>query len=346
MAAVVDLRSDTVTRPSNGMRAAMAAAEVADDMLDGDPTTARLQRQIAALLDKEAALFFPSGVMANQAALAVLGTPGTEVLFEQDSHVFHFEEGAVGAHLVGLQMRPVPTADGALTVDVLERSFRVASRFTPRDSVLVIENTHLMSGGRVMDTKTTRGLVELAHARGLRVHLDGARLWHAAAALGNEPTDLCAGVDTVMISLSKGLGAPAGSILAGSQADMDKAWRVRRRLGGGMRQTGVLAAAALYALDEHRDDFAADHRRARQLAAVVCECAGLRAQEPETNIVLVDVEGGAAATEALLDALEGEGVRLIRFGPMRVRAVFHRDVDDEGLARAISALRAWSGSPG
>lgn len=338
----VDLRSDTVTRPSAGMRSAMAEAVVADDMLDGDPTTQRLQTRVADLLGMEAALFFPSGVMANQTALAVLGRPGTEVLFERDSHVFHFEEGAVGAQLLGLQLRPVATTDGTLTPDILEAAFRVESRFTPLDSVLVLENTHLMSGGRVLDPKAMAALVGTARERGLSIHLDGARLWHAAAALGTGLDELCVGADTVMVALSKGLGAPAGSILAGSAATMERAWRVRRRLGGGMRQTGVLAAAALYALDHHMDDFAADHRRAARFADAVNQMPGLSAATPETNIVLVDVAGDRSGAEEALSGLEVRGVRLIRFGATRIRAVFHRDVADPGLELAITALRDWS----
>ena len=322
------------------MRRVMAEAPVGDDVLDGDPTTARLETVAADLLGMERALFLPSGVMGNQIALALLARPATEVLLDADAHVFHFEEGAQGAQFLGLQLRPVPSEDGVLDAESLRGALRVQSRFTPEASVLVIENTHLMSGGRVLDVPGHRDLVRAAREAGLRVHLDGARLWNAATATGAAPAELCAGCDTVMVSLSKGLGAPVGSLLAGSEDGMERAWRLRRRWGGGMRQSGVLAAAALHALHHHREDIARDHERARRFAQRMGGLPGLSARSPETNIVLVDVEAGADAAVALLADLETRGVRLIRFGAARVRAVFHRDVDDADVERACDAVAA------
>ncbi len=332
-----------MTRPCPGMREAMARAVVGDAVLDGDPTTEVLEERVATLLGKEAGLFFPSGIMANQAALAALGVPGTEVLLEESSHVFHYEEGAVGAHLVGMQLRTIPTPDGRLTPNRLSEALRVPSRFTPLASVLVVENTHLASGGGVMPSRTMKALSEAAARNGLRVHLDGARLWNASVATGEPLSALAAGADTVMVSFSKGLGAPVGSVLAGSRTVLETAWRVRRRLGGGMRQTGMLAAAALYALDHHLDDLARDHARAERFAEEAGLVPGLRARPPESNIVLVDVEDGPEAALELLDEMERRDVRLIRFGKARVRAVFHRDVTDQDLDRAIEGLRAVCG---
>lgn len=333
----VDLRSDTVTRPTPAMRRAMAEAEVADDLLDGDPTTRRLEARVADLLGKERALFFPSGVMANQAALAVLAEPGTEIVVEAGAHVFHYEEGAA-ARLSGLQLRPVPTADGLLTAEAVRSAIRPDSPYVLRTSAVALENTHLASGGRIHPLAEQRQIRAVAEDRGLPVHLDGARLWHAAAATGVEPAELAEPADTVMVSLSKGLGAPVGSVLAGPASVIGEAWRIRRRFGGGMRQSGVLAAAGLHALERHRGRLEEDHGNARRLARGVAGIPGLDAAEPETNIVFVDMEEGGPDPERIVGFLEESGVRLIHFGPGRLRAVTHRDVDEAGIDRAVAAL--------
>jgi len=336
-APVVDLRSDTVTRPTREMRAAIAEAEVADDLLDGDPTTRRLEARVAELLGKERALFFPSGVMANQAALAVLAEPGTEVVLEAGAHIFHYEEGAA-ARLSGVQLRPVPTPDGLLTAGAVRSAIRPPSPYVIRTSAVVLENTHLSSGGRVHPLDEQRRIRSVAAERGLPIHLDGARLWHAAVATGAGLADLAEPADTVMVSLSKGLGAPVGSVLAGPGEVIEAAWRVRRRFGGGMRQTGVLAAAGLHALGHHLDRLGADHDNARRLARGVAEIPGIDAAAPETNIVFVEITGEGIDGDVVLGALEDRGVLLIRFGPRRLRAVTHRDVDAAGIDRAVEAL--------
>lgn len=333
----MDLRSDTVTRPTPAMRAAIAEAEVADDLLDGDPTTRRLEERVAGILGKERALFFPSGVMANQAALAVLAKPGTEVVLEAGAHIFHYEEGAA-ARLSGIQLRPVPTSDGLLKAPDVRSAIRPASPYVIRTSAVALENTHLNSGGRVHPLDEQRRIRSVASESGLPVHLDGARLWHAAVATGTDLRELAEPADTVMVSLSKGLGAPAGSVLAGPGEAIEAAWRVRRRFGGGMRQTGVLAAAGLHALDHHLERLGEDHENARRLARGAARIPGIDAAEPETNIVFVEISSDEIDPDAVLGALEERGVLLIRFGPRRLRAVTHRDVDAAGIDRAVDAL--------
>lgn len=336
----VDLRSDTVTRPTPAMRQAMAAAEVGDDTLGDDPTVRALEERVADLLGKEAALFFPSGVMANQTALAVLGEWGTEVVVEGGAHLFHFEEGA-GAALKGLQLHPVPTDDGVLRPEHLERAVRSGSRYQPRTSLVCIENTHLASGGRVISPEQIEALAVAARDRGLPVHMDGARLWHAAAAANRPLTDFTAPVDTVMVCLSKGLGAPVGSLLAGPAAVMEEGWRVRRRFGGGMRQSGVLAAAGLHALEHHRDELSATHEATFRLAAAFEALPGFRVVAPETNVLLVDAEPEGPQISELLRFLRFHRILMLEFGPRRLRAVMHRDVDSPAMVRVLDALARW-----
>ena len=334
---IVDLRSDTVTRPTEGMRRAMMAAEVGDMVLGDDPTVERLESRMADLLGQERALFFPSGVMANQAALLVLAPPGTEAVIDADGHILNYEEAAAAA-LGGIQLRAVPTRDGLLCADRVREAIRPRSPYVVQTSVVCLENTHNSAGGRVLSVEQMRAVVGVARERGVAVHLDGARLPNAAVAAGVEMRAWAAQADTVMVALSKGLGAPVGSILAAGAALMERAVRVRRRLGGGMRQAGILAAAALYGLERHYDALAEDHRRAARLAQLAAELDGVSVVRPETNIVMLDLE--TAEVEAVLEGLRKEGVWMTRFGPRRLRAVLHRDVDDAGVERAGGALGA------
>ncbi len=333
----VDLRSDTVTRPSAGMREAIARAPVGDDVLGDDVTTRELQDRLAELLGKPAALFFPSGIQANQTALVLLGRPGTELGVEAHAHIVEYEESAAAA-LGGLQIRPIPTADGLLTLEVVEPAVNFHDPFRPRTSVVSVENTHLSSGGRVLPLEHVREIGSFARRTGIGLHLDGARLWNAAAASGASVSELAAPADTVMVSLSKGLGAPIGSVLALSDARVDEAWRIRRRLGGAMRQVGLLAAAALYALDHNLDRIAEDHARAGALRSGVAQIDGLTSKAPETNIVFIDVDPRLATAAALIEEVSRHGVRFSLFGSQRLRAVTHLDVDDEGVSRAVTAL--------
>ncbi len=334
---MIDLRSDTVTRPTPAMREAIAHAPVGDDCFGEDPTVRELEATIAGLLGTERALFFPSGIMANQAGILAQGEPGTEVLAEARAHLLHYEEGSVAAH-GGMTLRAIPTASGLLTPDDVAAAIRPESPFHPRVSLLALENTHLDSGGRVMGAAAVAEVAEVAREAGLRVHVDGARLWNAAVGAGCSPAELVAPVDTVMTSLSKGLGAPVGSMLAGSEETIGRAWRIRRRLGGQMRQVGLLAAAALHALDGYRDRLGADHRRAAALAEGARTIRGVRVTSPETNIVMIEVSGTGMQPTEILAGLDRRGVRMVPFGPTRIRAVLHREIDDAGIEAAVEAL--------
>ncbi|MGM0669548.1 MAG: threonine aldolase family protein [Gemmatimonadota bacterium] len=336
-APLVDLRSDTVTRPTPAMREAMAGAEVGDDVLDHDPTTLALEEKVAGLLGKERALFFPSGIQANQTALAVHGRPGTEVICEAGAHIFNYEEAA-GAALSGLQLVPVSTADGLLTPELVRGAIRPPSPYAPVTALVELENTHNSAGGKILPQSDAEAISEVAREAGLPVHLDGARLWHGSVATGMSPRELASVADTVMVCMSKGLGAPVGSLLAGPEALMEKAWRVRRRLGGGMRQSGILAAAGIYALDHNLERLAQDHRRARALAKGARGMEGLSVEEPDTNIVMLDIRLSGVTPRGLLSHMAEEGVLMVPFGPTRIRAVTHMEVDDEGIRRALGAL--------
>jgi threonine aldolase len=335
---VVDLRSDTVTRPGQAMREAMLRAEVGDDVLDHDPTTLALETRVAEILGKEKALFFPSGVQANQTALAVHGRPGTEAICEAGAHIFNYEEAA-GSALSGLQLHPVSAPGGLLTPDLVQEAIRPDSPYVPATSLIALENTHNSAGGKILPLDMGLTIRAVAQEAGLPIHLDGARLWHASVATG-EPVERLASVgDTVMVCLSKGLGAPVGSLLAGPGEFMERAWRVRRRLGGGMRQSGILAAAGLYALDHHRDRLAEDHRRARTLAEEARKIPGLVVEAPDTNIVMLDLQIPDLGVQEVLSFLAREGVWMVPFGPRRIRAVTHLEVGDVGVERALDALK-------
>lgn len=335
---VIDLRSDTVTRPTAGMREAIAAAEVGDDQLGDDPTVRRLEERIAELLGKERALFFPSGIMANETAIVVHGRPGTEAVVEASCHLIDWEEAAAAAW-AGMQLRPVPTDDGVLSPDAVRGAIRPASNpYQPETSLVCVENTHNAAGGKVVPLETLRAVRAVADEHGLPIHMDGARLWHAAVAAGVPLDAYAEPVDTVMVTLSKGLGCPVGSLLAGPAELMDRAWRVRRRMGGSMRQSGILAAAGLYALDHHLDRLADDHRRAQLLAELAGEIDGLEPVAPETNIVMLNILRDDLDAATIVARLADRGVRLSMFSSTRLRAVTHLDIDDEGVRTAMQAL--------
>ncbi len=329
----IDLRSDTVTKPTPAMRRAMAAAEVGDDVLDGDPTVRRLEARVAELLGKERALFFPSGTMANQTAVWLLSRPGTEILLDAGAHIIHYE-GAGAAALSGAQVRPVAGTNGAIMdTAALRAAIRPRSPYTVAASLVCLENTHNGAGGKITPLPELRALAAVAREHALGVHLDGARLWNAAVASGNALAELAAPADTVMVSFSKGLGAPVGAALAGSRELLEEGWFVRKRLGGGMRQSGILAAAALYALDAHLERLADDHAHAREFAALVDGAGGAQVVPPETNIVMIDLPPRLEARAVVERAAEA-GVLLTPWSATRVRAVFHLDVDATMARRA------------
>jgi threonine aldolase len=338
--AVIDLRSDTVTKPTAAMRRAMAEAEVGDDVLDGDPTVRRLEARVAAMLGKEAALFFPSGTMANQTGIAVLSTPGTEALLDANAHIIHWEMAGAAA-ICGVQVRGVPAGDGRLVMgaDDLARTIRPASIHAPAASIVCFENTHNGAGGKVTPVAELRALRAVADEHRLPVHMDGARLWNASAASGTPLADFARCADTVMLSFSKGLGCPVGAILVGDERTMTRAHTVRKRLGGGMRQSGILAAAALHALDAHLGRLTEDHANAKRLADRVDGVAGARVVAPDTNIVMIDLPAGVTS-DAVVTAAKAEGVLISPWNASRVRAVAHLDADTAAVSRAADVVRA------
>ena len=337
--AVVDLRSDTVTRPTPAMRRAMAEAEVGDDVFGDDPTVQRLERRVAELAGKEAGLYVPSGTMGNQLAVGCLTRPGDEIVLESESHIFRYEQGGVAANS-GCQVRIVSTPRGAITPEQLIEAIEDHSdEHVARLALICLENTHNRHGGAIVPLDSLRAVADAARARDIAVHLDGARLWNASVASGIPIREWAASADTVMMCFSKALGAPIGSILVGGSAVIQRARRLRKRWGGGMRQVGILAAACLHALDHHVERLAVDHQRASALAAGLAAVPGIGVSEPATNIVMVDLEHPALELAAVERALAERGVWMLAFGARRLRAITHLDVDDEGIARAVEAFR-------
>jgi len=319
------------------MRRAMAEAEVGDDVLDGDPTTMRLERRVAELLGKDDALFFPTGTMANQAAIMLHARPGTELLVEATAHLVTYEFAGVAA-LSGVQIRPITTPDGVLTADLVRAALRPDSRFVPRPGAIAIENTHNTAGGRAMPVAVAAAIGALARERQLPLHLDGARIWNAAAALGAALADVAQPATTVMVSFSKGLGCPVGSVLTIPAAARRDVWEIRKRLGGGLRQSGMLAAAALYALEHNLGRIAEDHANARRFAAAFDGHPHVRALAPDTNIVMLDLLRATDAAEAVAARLAEDGVLVAAWGPQRLRAVIHLDVDAADMDRAAAVI--------
>ena len=318
----------------------MAEAEVGDDVLDGDPTVRRLEARVAGMLGKEAALFFPSGTMANQTAIWVHSSPGTEVLLDANAHIIHWEMAGAAA-LAGVQIRPVPPGEGRLVASArdVERALRPASPHAPVATLVCVENTHNGAGGRITPFAELAAIRAVADANRLPMHMDGARLWNAHVATGTPLADLGAVAHTVMLSFSKGLGCPVGAILVGDGAIIQRAHMVRKRLGGGMRQSGILAAAALHALDAHLDRLRDDHVHAARLADALGSAPGAQVVPPETNIVMVDLPDGVTST-AVVDRARREGVLITPWSATRIRAVTHLDVDVDSVDRAGSVVRA------
>ena len=315
----------------------MAEAEVGDDVLDGDPTTRRLEQRTAELLGMEDALFFPSGTQANQTGIALVTEPGTELLIDADAHIVHYELAGVAA-LAGVQLRTIRTPDGRLTGPLVRDALRAPSPHLPRATAVAVENTHNAAGGRVLPPAGMAAIVAVAHEAGLAVHLDGARLWNAAAALGEPPARVVRGATTVMVSFSKGLGCPVGSCLAFDASRRARAWEIRKRLGGGMRQSGVLAAAGVYALEHHLPRLPEDHARASAFAQQLTRCPAVRVEMPESNIVMIDLVRDTDTADSVIPRLWAAGLRVERFGARRMRAVTHLDVDDAAIRRAVEIV--------
>ena len=333
----VDLRSDTVTRPTPAMRQAIAGAIVGDDVYGDDPTVLALEQRVATLTGKQAAVYVPSGTMGNQLAVNAQTQPGEAVLLERQSHVFLYEQGGIAANS-GCLAHTVEGTRGVISPVQVEAAWHdAADEHVARMSLLGMENTHNYAGGVVVPLAALKAAAAAARERGMRVHLDGARLWNASVASGVPLAEWAACVDTVMMCFSKGLGCPIGSILVGDAEVIQKARRTRKRWGGGMRQVGILAAACLHALDHHVERLAADHARAKRLAAGFA-LPGVTVQAPETNIVFVTLDHPGLDATRVLAALAEKGVWMSDYGHGRLRAVVHLDVDDAGLERAIDAF--------
>ncbi len=333
---MIDLRSDTVTRPTPAMRKAIAEAEVGDDVFGDDPTVRRLEERVAELLGKEAALFVPSGVMANQVALRAHARHGDSVIIGRGAHCWRHESGALGA-LAGLQTSMVGD-DGTFTAADVRAAFIADDPYQAPTRVVAVENTHNLAGGTCWERGRLGEVVAAAHELGMAAHLDGARVWNAAAATGASERELAAGFDSVSVCLSKGLGAPVGSLIAGTKPFIKTCHRYRKMYGGGMRQVGILAAAGLYALDHNRKRLGDDHANARALAEALGGAANLHVKPPETNIVMIDVERGTAA--AIVAAAKAEGVLIGSAGAQRIRAVTHLDVNREACVKAANVIAA------
>lgn len=333
---MVNLYSDTQTRPTSAMRKAMAEAEVGDEQRFEDPQVTELCSRVAELLGMEAAVFLPSGTMCNEIAFRLHIRPGgDEAILHRTSHPIIAEAGGPAA-FAGAMMQPLDTPRGMFTGDDVRGALRYPSRYEPRSRLVSVEQTTNMAGGRVWPLEQLRGVVEVAGAAGLRLHMDGARLMNAVIASGVPAHEFTRGFDTAWLDFTKGLGAPLGACLAGSAELIEEAWRYKQMLGGAMRQAGIVAAGALYALDHHVERLAEDHENARALAQGLASVPGitLDPDEVETNIVIFEVDD----PEGLCAAVQRDGVLMGPVGPRTVRAVTHLDVDADGVQRALKAV--------
>ena len=333
----VNLHSDTQTRPSEGMRQAIASAEVADEQRGLDPTVNALQERVAELLGHQAALFLPSGTMCNQIAIRLLTRPGDEVILERFSHPIIAEAGGPAAHS-SVMMQPIDGVGGMFTAAQVEASLRTrGNRYEPRSRLLCVEQTTNYGGGRVWPLEQIRDVLGVAARNKLFTHLDGARLMNAVVASGISASDYASGFTTAWLDFTKGLGAPVGACLAGSEELIEEAWRFKQMMGGALRQAGIVAAAGLYALDHNVERLAEDHENARVLAEGIAAIPGARIDPSnvETNIVIFEVDDPAGVMAGLL----AEAVEVTQMGPGRIRAVTHMDVDRAGVETALEALR-------
>ena len=339
MSSFIDLRSDTVTRPTPAMRDAMAAAPVGDDQFGEDPTINVLQERVAALLGKEAALWLPTGTMANQVALRVLTRPGDHVVVSRESHAVWHETGGAGAN-AGVQLTEIGSRGVFTAEEFLASRHPRGHMLLPPTTVVEVENTHNRSGGVVFPQDEARRICVAAREQGVASYLDGARLWNAAIASGRTPSDLANPFDLVSVAFSKGLGAPGGSMLAGSRAIIDAALRHRRMLGGAMRQVGVFAAAAIHALDRHMDRLVEDHENAALIARRLCHNARviLDAYAVQTNIIVFNITADAPDAPAIVARARDRGVLVIAFGPRTIRLVTHLDVSRSQCEQAADIL--------
>lgn len=336
---LIDLFSDTKSRPSEGMRRFMMSAEVGDEQKGEDPTVSALCERVADMLGKEAALFLPSGTMCNEIALAVHCRPGEEVICDRSSHIIHFEAGGPAA-LAGVMLRSVDGTNGAFTADQLATAIRSESRYAPRSRLVCVEQTANLAGGRVWPLEQIREVMTVARRADLSGHLDGARLLNAVTASGISARTYAAPFDSAWIDFTKGLGAPIGAVLTGSKEFVKEAWRLKQMWGGAMRQAGIIAAAGLYALDHHVVRLAEDHENAQTLAKAVAALPGvsLRPEDVETNMIFFDVSQTGKTARQIVDAAKKRGVEMGAFGDTTIRAVTHIDVSAKDIETAIGIL--------
>ena len=342
---LIDFRSDTVTKPTPAMRKAMFEAEVGDDVFGEDPTVNALQEKVAQILGKEAALFVPTGTMANQVSIRSHTQAGDEVVIEASGHAFN-SESAAGAALAGVSFYLLKGVRGVIEAPQIEEVIRGADHHQPVTRLVCLENTHNFGGGTVFPLDKMREIYHLAKSRGLAVHLDGARLWNASVASGVAPREYAQYADSVSVCLSKGLGAPIGSLIAGSKTFIDRAHRFRKMYGGGMRQVGIIAAAGLYALDHHIDRLKEDHENAKRLAVGLHEIKGIEIEPKyvETNIVIFDVSGTGMTAPQIAEAMKKEGVLIYAFRKDKIRMVTHLDVNRDDVETALKAFEKVLGA--
>ncbi len=336
---IIDLRSDTVTKPTPGMREAMMNAPVGDDVIDIDPTAVELQELTARLLGKEAAIFMPSGTMTNQIALRVHCIPGDEFICDAGCHIYNYEQGAF-AQLSGLVAKTIPGQNGLLDLDQLIGSVRPDNEHTVRTRLLCLENTHNRGAGKIYSLARIHSLCDWAHAEGLKTHLDGARLFNASVATGVPLQDFSEPFESVSVCFSKGLGAPVGSCLAGSREFIAKARRARKLFGGGMRQIGFLAAGALYAIEHQMARLSQDHENAKLLSRSIGQCKTLCLSDeaPDTNIVIFHIANAWGTAAQFSHSLKQHGILSLPFGSQSVRLVTHLDVSREQIEMACEAI--------
>jgi threonine aldolase len=334
----VNLSSDTQTKPSAGMREAMAAAEVGDEQAGSDPTVWTLCDRVAALLGKEAAMFLPSGTMCNQVALATHCRPGDEVLAHESAHILSSEAGAQSA-IAGVMVKGLIGARGQFSVETLEAAIRHPSRYSPPQTLVEVEQTSNRGGGSCWSPAQLLAVAGYAHAHGMKTHMDGARLLNAAVALGVSAAELTEGYDSVWLDFTKGLAAPLGAVLAGSKEFIGEAWRWKQRLGGAMRQGGICAAACIYALDHNVERLAEDHTHAKILARGMAQLPGIEVETPETNLIFFDTKGTGMTAAQFAGRLRSEGVLVSGSGGYRGRACLHLDVNQAQIEAALEAMR-------
>jgi threonine aldolase len=339
---VIDLRSDTLTNPTEEMREYMVRAEVGDDVFNEDPTVNRLQEKVANLLGKEAALFVASGTMGNQTCIKAQTQPGDELICDYNSHIFNYEGGSP-ALLSGVQLHPLLGERGIITTEQIEAIIRPSDHHYPHSSIVALENTHNRGSGSIFPLQNMKSIYQLAQKHNLKVHLDGARLWHASAATNISMKEYCSYVDSVTVCLSKGLGAPIGSVVAGNSEFIDRVHRYRKLFGGGMRQVGIIAAAGIFAIDNHFDRLIDDHKRAKKLATELNKLPGItiNPDSVETNLVIYKMDLKKHTPENWCKLMAEQEILMFPFGQDMVRMVTHLHITDNDIDKVINIYKKY-----